>query len=243
MQLQWLQVWQKKGAYDQVIHDVAMQNLHVVMCVDRAGAVGADGETHQGMLDMAFFRLVPNLCIMAPKDFKELEDMLEFAINYKNPIIIRYPRGGEDSNIKFENHSQIRLGQAEVLKQGTDLSIIAIGKMVAKAMKIANKLEQEGIKTEVINARFLKPFDEKTIKQSIEKTKNVVTIEDGTIINGLGTTVRELIIKEDMKDIKIKNYAYPDNFIEHGSVEELEKIYQLDEETIQQEIKLLKNEE
>ena len=230
-------------AYDQVIHDVAMQNLHVVMCVDRAGAVGADGETHQGMLDMAFFRLVPNLCIMAPKDFKELEDMLEFAINYKNPIIIRYPRGGEDSNIKFENHSQIRLGQAEVLKQGTDLSIIAIGKMVAKAMKIANKLEQEGIKTEVINARFLKPFDEKTIKQSIEKTKNVVTIEDGTIINGLGTTVRELIIKEDMKDIKIKNYAYPDNFIEHGSVEELEKIYQLDEETIQQEIKLLKNEE
>ena len=230
-------------AYDQVIHDVAMQNLHVVMCVDRAGAVGADGETHQGMLDMAFFRLVPNLCIMAPKDFKELEDMLEFAINYKNPIIIRYPRGGEDSNIKFENHSQIRLGQAEVLKQGTDLSIIAIGKMVAKAMKIANKLEQEGIKTEVINARFLKPFDEKTIKQSIEKTKNVVTIEDGTIINGLGTTVRELIIKEDMKDIKIKNYAYPDNFIEHGLVEELEKIYQLDEETIQQEIKLLKNEE
>ena len=169
--------------------------------------------------------------------------MLEFAIDYKSPIIIRYPRGGEDSSIKFENHTPIELGKAEVLKQGTDLSIIAIGKMVARAMKIANKLEQDGIKAEVVNARFLKPFDEKTIKQIIEKTKNVVTIEDGTIINGLGTNVRELIINEDMKDIKIKNYAYPDNFIEHGSVEELEKIYQLDEKTIQQEIKLLKNEE
>ena len=107
-------------AYDQVIHDIAMQDLPVVMCVDRAGVVGADGETHQGTLDMAFFRLVPNLTIMAPKDFKELEDMLEFAVKLNKPVIIRYPRGGEDSKVKFERHENIELGKAEVLKKIID---------------------------------------------------------------------------------------------------------------------------
>ena len=103
-------------AYDQVIHDIAIQNLHVVLCVDRAGIVGADGETHQGLLDMAFFRIVPNLTIMAPKDFREFEDMLEFAINYNGPIVIRYPRGGEDKNVKFEKHEKIETGKAEIIK-------------------------------------------------------------------------------------------------------------------------------
>lgn len=214
-------------AYDQVIHDVAMQNLPVIMCVDRAGVVGADGETHQGTLDMAFFRLVPNLTIMAPKDFKELEDMLEFAVNLKKPVVIRYPRGGEDANIKFEQHDSITLGKAEILQEGKDVSIIAIGKMVAKAMKMAEKLatEQEGKTIEVINARFLKPLDEKTIKASIEKTRNVITIEDGTKINGLATAVKELIVNNNLQEIKVTAYAYPDEFIPHGSVEELEKIY------------------
>lgn len=213
-------------AYDQVIHDVAMQNLPVIMCVDRAGVVGADGETHQGTLDMAFFRLVPNLTIMAPKDFKELEDMLEFAINLKKPVVIRYPRGGEDANIKFEKHDKIEEGKAEIIQEGDDITIIAIGKMVAKAMEMAEKLsEQEGKTVEVINARFLKPLDEKTIRASIEKTKNVITIEDGTKINGLGTAVKELIIDNSLQDIKITTYAYPDEFIPHGSVEELEKMY------------------
>ena len=104
-------------AYDQVIHDIAIQNLHVIMCVDRAGIVGADGETHQGLLDMAFFRLVPNLIIMAPKDFKELEDMLEFAVKIEKPVVIRYPRGGEDKDINFETHNKIEFGKAEVLKE------------------------------------------------------------------------------------------------------------------------------
>ena len=166
-------------AYDQVIHDIAMQNLPVIMCVDRAGVVGADGETHQGTLDMAFFRLVPNLTIMAPKDFKELEDMLEFAVNLKKPVVIRYPRGGEDAKIKFEKHDKIEEGKAEIIQEGSSITIIAIGKMVAKAMQMAEDLaKQEGKKTEVINARFLKPLDEKTIKASIEKTKNVITLED-----------------------------------------------------------------
>ena len=223
-------------AYDQVIHDVAMQNLPVIMCVDRAGCVGADGETHQGMLDMAFFRLVPNLTIMAPKDFKELEDMLAFAVNIKRPIVIRYPRGGEDSEIKFEKHPKIELGQAELLTEGTDITIIAIGKMVAKAMKIAKILEKKEKSVEVINARFLKPLDEDKIKKSIEKTKHVVTMEDGTKINGLGTAVKELMIDNNLSGINMQEFAYPDEFIVHGTVEELEKIYQLDEAFIAKQI-------
>ena len=212
--------------YDQVIHDVAMQNLPVIMCVDRAGVVGADGETHQGTLDMAFFRLVPNLTIMAPKDFKELEDMLEFAIQIKKPVVIRYPRGGEDSEIKFEKHDDIEEGKSEILQKGKDISIIAIGKMVSKAMKMAKKLSSEQQKSvEVINARFLKPFDEKSIKESIEKTKNVITIEDGTKINGLATTVKELIIDSNLQNINVTSYAYPDEFIGHGTVDELENLY------------------
>lgn len=210
-------------AYDQVIHDVAMQNLPVIMCVDRAGIVGADGETHQGTLDMAFFRAVPNLTIMAPKDFKEFEDMLEFAVELKKPVVIRYPRGGEDSNIKFDNHEPILQGKAEIIQQGSDITIIAIGKMVAKAMKMAQKFNEEGKTVEVINARFLKPLDEETIIASIEKTKNIITIEDGTKINGLSTTIKELIVDKKLQNIDITTYAYPDEFIPHGSVEEIEK--------------------
>ncbi len=220
-------------AYDQVIHDVAIQNLPVIMCVDRAGVVGADGETHQGTLDMSFFRLVPNLTIMAPKDFKELEAMLEFAVSLNKPVVIRYPRGGEDEK-KLEKQEKLELGKAEILKEGKDLSIFAIGKMVARAMNLAEKIEKEqpDMTVEVINVRFLKPIDKETIKQSIEKTKQVITIEDGTIINGLATAVQEMILEEDSQEIKVKNYAYPDKYIEHGAVEELEKIYGLDIETM-----------
>ena len=218
-------------AYDQVIHDVAIQNLPVIMCVDRAGIVGADGETHQGTLDMAFFRLVPKLTIMAPKDFKELEEMLEFAVNLKKPVVIRYPRGGEAKE-KFEKCEELKLGKAEIIKEGSDISIIAIGKTVARAKKIADMLEKEDVNAEVINARFLKPLDEETIKTSIEKTKRVITIEDGTTINGLGTAVKELIIKEKLEEVDIQTFAYPDEFIKHGTVEELEKIYHQDVKSI-----------
>ena len=211
-------------AYDQVIHDIALQNLPVIMCVDRAGVVGADGETHQGTLDMAFFRIVPNLTIMAPKDFKELEYMLEFAVKLNKPVVIRYPRGGEEKT-KLEKHEELKLGKAEILKEGKDITIVAIGKRVAKAMEMSEKLKQNEIDAEVINARFLKPLDKEKIKTSIEKTKNVITMEDGTEINGLGTAVEELIVEENLQNIKFKKYAWPDEFIRHGSVEELEKIY------------------
>ncbi len=225
-------------AYDQVIHDIAMQQLPVVMCVDRAGIVGADGETHQGTLDMAFFRLIPNIVILAPKNFDELREMLKFAVTLNKPVVIRYPRGGEDS-YHFKTQEEIVLGKAEVLKKGTDITIVAIGKMVARAMKIAEKLEKEEIQAEVINSRFLKPFDKQTIKETIQKTRNVITIEDGTSINGLGTAVEELIIEEKLENINFQKLAYPDEFIKHGSVEELEKIYGLDEENVLKKAKEL----
>ena len=227
-------------AYDQVIHDVAMQDLPVIMCVDRAGVVGADGETHQGTLDMAFFRLVPNLTIMAPKDFKELEDMLEFAVKLKKPVVIRYPRGGEDKEIKFKKHDVIKLGKAEILQQIENpqlregnhqaVTIVAIGKMVARAEMKARKIKQEdGIDAEIINARFLKPLDTSTILQSIKKTKSIITIEDGTEINGLATAIKELIVDNNLQNIKFKSYAYPDEFIQHGTVDELENLYGFNE--------------
>ena len=210
-------------AYDQVIHDVAMQNLPVIMCVDRAGIVGADGETHQGTLDMAFFRLIPNLTIMAPKDFKEFEDMLEFAVGLNKPVVIRYPRGGEDAEVKFKSHAKIELGKAEVLQEVKNLekptkevTIIAIGKTVSEAVKLADRMQkEEGITPEIINARFLKPFDSEKMIQSIQRTKNVITIEDGTVINGLATTVKELIVDNNIQNVKFKSYAYPDKFIAH----------------------------
>ena len=224
-------------AYDQVIHDIAIQNLPVVMLVDRAGIVGQDGETHQGTFDMAFFRLVPNLVIMAPKDFKELEEMMEFASKIKRPVVIRYPRGGENNNIKFQKCEKIDLGKAEILNKGKDVSIIAIGKTVSRAMEVSNMLKKDKIEADVINTRFLKPLDKEKIKKSIEKTKFVITVEDGTIINGLGTAIKELIIDENIKDVKIKSFAYPDEFIKHGKVEELEEIYHQDKNSIYKYIK------
>lgn len=174
---------------------------------------------------MAFFRLVPNLIIMAPKDFKELEDMMEFATTLNKPVVIRYPRGGENEDIKFEKHEKIELGKAEILKEGQDISIIAIGKRVAKAVQMAKDYEKEGIKAEIINARFLKPLDVETIKKSIEKTRSVITMEDGTKINGLGTAIEELIVEEKLQNVKMEKQAWPDEFIKHGTVEELEEIY------------------
>ena len=169
--------------YDQLIHDVALEQIPVTICVDRAGIVGADGETHQGIFDLCFLNSIPNLVVMAPKDFKELEQMLEFAVNLNKPVIIRYPRGGEKES--FEQHNNVELGRAEVIREGKDLTIVAIGKMVEKAKTVAELLAKEKIDTEVINARFLKPLDKETILKSVEKTKNVATIEDGLIEGGL----------------------------------------------------------
>ena len=228
-------------AYDQVIHDICIQKLPVIMCVDRAGCVGNDGETHQGLYDMSFFKLIPNITIMAPKDFEELAKMMEFAINLKAPVVIRYPRGGE-SDVKFEKHEEIKLGQAEILQEGKDVTIIGIGKMTSVAMKVANEIKKDEISAEVINARFLKPLDSEKISKSIEKTKSVITIEDGTEIGGLGSSIKELIVNNGLENVNIKSFAYPDEFIKHGSVPELEKLYGMDCESICDYIKQQMNE-
>ncbi len=234
--------------YDQVIHDISMQNLPVVLCIDRAGIVGNDGKTHQGIYDMAFLNIVPNLTIIAPKDFNELKQMLEYAINLGSPVAIRYPRGGEEKNVFFEkikqtnyeanmqNAEKIVTGKAEIIKEGQDLTILAIGKMVAKAKIVADILEKQNINAEVINARFLKPIDENTIIESVSKTGKIITIEDGIIEGGLATSTLEVLQKNNMANKFIKAYGYPDEFIKHGKVEEIEKLYGLAEESIKDDI-------
>ena len=222
--------------YDQVIHDICLQKLPVVLCVDRAGIVGNDGETHQGIYDLSFLNIVPNLTIMAPKDFEELEQMLEFALTLNAPVAIRYPRGGE-SDIKFETHKKIELGKAEkVIKLDKEIknkmTILAIGKMVARAVEVSKELKKYKINAEVINVRFLKPIDEKYILKSIKETKNIITIEDNIIKGGLGSTISEIITKNNLNDVKLKCFGYPDEFIKHGNVDEIEKIYGLDVQSI-----------
>lgn len=217
--------------YDQVIHDVCIQSLPVVLCADRAGIVGNDGETHQGIYDLSFFSIVPNLNIMAPKDFKELRLMLKFAINLKKPVVIRYPRGGE-GKISFETHEHIELGKAEMIKEGKDITIIAIGKMVERAVEVGIVLKEHEIEAEIINARFVKPIDEEMIIHSIQKTKKVITIEDNIIEGGLGTKVIEVLNKNKIKKVFVKKMGYPDEFVQHGNVEQIEEKYGLDAENI-----------
>ncbi len=219
-------------AYDQVIHDICIQKLPVVLCVDRAGIVGNDGETHQGILDLSFFNIIPNLNILAPKNFKELEMMLEFAVNLKEPVVIRYPKGKEEKEII--QSAELEKGKAEILKEGKDLSIIAIGKMVQRAVKVQEILQEKQIEAEVINVRFLKPIDEDTILQSIKKTKRVITIEDNITQGGLGSTMVELIHKNRLDGVEIQTLGYPSEFIKHAKVEQIEKKYGLDTEKIVQ---------
>lgn len=226
--------------YDQVVHDIALSNMPVTVCIDRAGVVGNDGETHQGILDLSFLSSVPNINIMAPKNFEELEKMLEFAVNENKAMFIRYPRGGE--NYTFEKTEEIKYGKAEIVQEGTDVTIIGIGKMVGRAMEVANLLEGKSV--EVINARFLKPLDEETILKSIEKTKNVITIEDNLKKGGLGSAVLELINKNNIKDVNVQIFGYDDTFVEHGSVDELEKKYGLSAQKIADKVlENLENEE
>lgn len=214
--------------YDQIIHDIALSGIPVTVCIDRAGIVGNDGETHQGIFDLSFLSSIPNIVIMAPKNFEELDKMLEFGVNLDKPVFIRYPRGGE--NFSFESTEDIELGKAEIVQEGTDLSIIAIGNMVGRAEEVASLLPEKSV--EIINARFLKPLDEETILNSIRKTGYCITIEDNLLKGGLGSSVVEAVNKSDIQDVKIKNFGYDDTFVEHGTVKELEDKYGLSAEKI-----------
>ena len=230
-------------AYDQIIHDICLQKLPVVMCIDRAGIVGADGETHQGIYDMAFLNVVPNLTIMAPKDFIELSDMLEFACEYDGAIAIRYPRQSTDEiDITFNKHDKISLGKAEYVIEAkgiVSLCIFAIGKMVETSCHVAYLLKQKGIYCDVVNIRFLKPLDENMIVESLIRSNVCITIEDGCISGGLATSVLEVINKHKLNNIKFKAFAYPNEFIKHGTIKELEKEYGLDKDSIVKEVKKL----
>ena len=215
--------------YDQLIHDIAMQELPVVVCVDRAGIVGNDGETHQGILDLSFLNTVPKMNVIAPKNFEELEKMIEFAVNFDKPIAIRYPRGGE-GKYQFSKCDEIVLGKAEMIREGSDVTIVAIGKMVSYAMEVADELQKKGIEAEVINARFVKPIDNETITGSLGKTKRLVTIEDNVINCGLASSVKSVL--EEAEEIRVLNVGYPDEFVKHGTVLDIEKKYGMDVQSI-----------
>lgn len=224
--------------YDQVISDICLQNLPVVMCVDRAGIVGQDGETHQGIFDLAFFNPIPNLTVASPKDFQELEQMLKFANTYSKPIVIRYPRGSESTDITFDKHEEIIENKVEFIQknENAQVTIIALGKMVAKAVQVANILNEKAINTNIINARFLNFDVDKNFIDIIKNSSLVVTIEDGIITGGLGSNVERLLINNNLQNINLKIFGYPKTFIQHGTIEQLEKCYKLDKESVAEEI-------
>lgn len=217
-------------AYDQMIHDVSIQNLPVVICADRAGIVGNDGETHQGLLDVAFTKTIPNFTIMAPKDFNELEEMLDFAVELQSPVLIRYPRGGED--IDFKVSDVVKKGRVEVLNEGEDIAFIAIGKMVSRAKKIVDSLTEIGVNAKLINARFLKPIDEEYLIENLENIKRIITIEDCTVVGGLGEEIEKIIFRNKL-DIDVVKFAYPDTFVKQGDVTEIEERFGMDKDNIE----------
>ena len=182
---------------------------------------------------MAFMKLIPNFTIMAPKDFHEFEKMLECAADLKGPVVIRYPRGGQEK--EFKKCENINLGEPEILRKGSNVSIIALGKMVARAQKIADNLLSENIDATVINMRFLKPINEELILQEIKDKKIIATNEDGTEINGLSSSIEEIIVKNKLK-CKFIKYAYPDEFIKHGSIKEIENKYNISEDAIARDL-------
>ena len=213
-------------AYDQIIEEVALQNLSLVLVIDRAGVVGADGATHQGALDLVYLRSIPNLAILAPRDAGEFQQMLEFAFQLDKPVVIRYPKAACPS-IGLAV-SRLELGKAEILKEGKDMAIVALGSMVMPSLEAAALLEKEGISCSVINARFLKPLDIDLLNKI--KTKVIFTVEEG-ITGGFGSAVQQVSSKP------IHQIGLPDEFIPHGSRDILLEKYGLTPEGIAQRIK------
>ncbi|MEL7571265.1 MAG: transketolase C-terminal domain-containing protein, partial [Eubacteriaceae bacterium] len=203
-------------AYDQVLHDVALQNLHVVFAIDRAGIVGDDGETHQGIYDISFLSHIPNMTILAPCDYNDFKNMLSYAISEHNgPIAIRYPRGkGKESLVDLP---PLQYGKSALILEGTDVTIAAAGKKVQTALQIADILKVKNISAEVIYARFIKPLDEDIIFSSASKTGVLITVEDNAVSGGFGVNVLQAANNIGINNIKIKMFGYPDQFISHGT--------------------------
>lgn len=216
-------------AYDQTLHDVCLQNLHVVFPIDRAGIVGADGETHQGIYDISYLSHMPNMAILSPSTFLELDKMLSYAINeHKGPIAIRYPRGGTQAQIIG---TDFKFGQAVTIASGRDVSIIASGRMVKRAQEVADALKPHRISCEIVVLPTIKPLDEAAVLATAMKTKYVITIEDNVKIGGMGSMIATLLSEKNV-NTKIKIHAFPDTPITHGSIDELDKLYGLDAASI-----------
>ncbi|WP_044340051.1 1-deoxy-D-xylulose-5-phosphate synthase [Rossellomorea aquimaris] len=209
-------------AYDQVVHDICRQNLNVFIGIDRAGLVGADGETHQGVFDIAFLRHLPNMVIMMPKDENEGQHLVNTALQYNDgPIALRYPRGNGYGVPMDAELKTIPIGTWEILKQGTDAAILTFGTTIPMAMEAAADLEKQGLSVRVVNARFIKPMDEKMLKNILEEEMPVLTIEEAVLQGGFGSGVLEFAQEQGFHDAVIDRIGIPDYFIEHGSVKEL----------------------
>jgi 1-deoxy-D-xylulose-5-phosphate synthase len=219
--------------FDQLIHDIALQKLHVVVVVDRAGIVGEDGATHQGIFDISFLRLIPNFVVMSPKDENELRHMLYSAVKLNAPVAIRYPRGKGTGAELDRNFKQINPGRGEILTEGSDLYIVAVGSMVYPALEAAKILKKDRLSCGVVNIRFVKPLDTKLLESIGSKVRYIVTVEEGILAGGIGSAVNEVLKNQ----AEVMSIGLPDKFIEHGSQEILRKKYGLTSQGIVDKIK------
>ena len=226
-------------AYDQVVHDVATQNLPVTFCIDRGGLVAEDGTTHHGAFDLAYLRHVPNMVVMAPKDENELQHMVKSCISYDRPAAVRYPRGSS-LGVEMEPMPQVLpLGKGELLREGTDIALVAIGVTVHQAAAAAERLQHEGISAAVINARFVKPIDGDLIAAVAREVKCLLTVEESTAMGGFGSAVLELLSEKGIINLPTKCLGLPDWFIEQGPQDLLREKYGLTADGIYQRAKQL----
>lgn len=216
-------------AFDQIIHDIAIQHLPVIFALDRGGLVGADGPTHHGVFDLSYLRLIPEMVLMAPKDESELRDMLYTAtLHTKGPIALRYPRGNGVGVPLKEGFDLIPIGKGEILRAGQQVAILAIGLMVQNALKAAKILELQGISAEVVNMRFVKPIDGSLIEDIGRRFDHIITVEDNSIVGGFGSAVAECLAAKGIINIRLKIHGIPDHFIDHGTPDELYRDTKLD---------------
>ena len=211
-------------AFDPIVHDVALQKLPVLFCMDRAGLSGDDGPTHHGLFDITYLRGVPGLVLMAPKDEDELADMMKTAIDLPGPSAIRYPRGAVAGVPRKAEPVSLPIGKAEVLADGSDVAILGLGPMTAMARQLASKLELDGYSAAVINPRFIKPIDREMIETYARRVAAFVTFEDHVKMGGFGSAVLE-VLEEIGSDVPVVRIGWPDQFIEHGKVDALRDKY------------------
>ena len=217
-------------AYDQILHDVCIQNLPVVFAIDRAGLVGSDGETHQGIFDLSYLSSIPGMSIMAPKNKWELSDMMKFALTMESPVAIRYPRGEAYAGLR-EYRDPVKLGKAELLYDESEVCLMAVGSMVKIAEKVRMQLLDKGIECSLINARFVKPIDRRAVEWACENHKLVVSMEENVASGGYGEKVRECMDELDT-ETRLLQIAIPDEYVEHGNVDLLMKELQMDADSI-----------